>query len=140
MRTPGNFFRVDPDTGRTTSKPLRQTNEYVHPSARSRIVLGGPGIQDRGKYEGKALRQYKLKFESSEPEGKQPLPVWVPRSRRKGLGRLPESPLWEIEKALVRTDPDTYEFLMERPRAARTDLDTHEPVPERSRPPSRRDI
>ena len=111
-RTPGNYFRVDPDTGRPTSKPLRQTNEYIHPSARSRIVLGGPGMQDRGRYECKALQDYKLKTESDDPENRSPLAIWVPRSRRKGLGRLPESPLWETEKELLRTDSEMYEFVL----------------------------
>lgn len=118
-RTPGNYHRVDPDTGRATSKLLRQTNEYVHPSARSRILLGGPGIEDRGRYEGKALRDYKLKSEESDVEPKRALAIWVPRSRRKGAVRLPESPLWETEKELLRTDPETYEFIMEGPRPSK---------------------
>lgn len=115
-RTPGNYFRVDPNTGQPTSKPLRQTNEYIHPSARSRIILGGPGIQDHGRYECKALRDYKLKIENDDPANRSPLAIWVPRSRRKGLNRLPESPLWEAEKELLRTDPEMYEFIIERPK------------------------
>lgn len=113
IRTPGNYYRVDPDTGRPTSMPLRQTNEYVHPSVRARIVLDGPGVGDEGRYEGTALQEYRLKTEGNDRE--RPLVVWVPRSRRKGATRLPESPLWEIEKELLRTDPNTYDFLMDAP-------------------------
>lgn len=118
-RTPGNYYRVDPNTGRPTSKLLRQTNEYIHPSARSRIFLGGPGIQDRGQYEGKALQDFKLKSENSELGDKRPFAIWVPRSRRKGSVRLPESPLWETEKDLMRSDPKTFDFVMENPRPTR---------------------
>lgn len=114
IRTPGNYYRVDPDTGRPTSMPLRQTNEYVHPSVRARIVLDGPGMEDEGRYEGTALQEYRLKTEGNDIE--RPLVVWVPRSRRKGANRLPESPLWGTEKELLHTDPSTYDFLMEAPR------------------------
>lgn len=115
-RTPGNYHRVDPYTGRPTSKLLRSTNEYVHPSARSRIVLEGPGIEDRGLYEGKALQDYKLRTEESDTENTRPFAIWTPRSRRKGSTRLPESPLWETEKDLLRTDPTMFDFISEGPR------------------------
>lgn len=119
LRTPGNYYRVDPYTGRPTSKPLRSTNEYVHSSARSRIVLDGPGIEDHGRYEGKALQDYKLKTEESGAENTRPFAIWAPRSRRKGSTRLPESPLWETEKDLLRTDPKMYDFILEGPRPAK---------------------
>ncbi|MCJ1425199.1 hypothetical protein MMC29_003087 [Sticta canariensis] len=118
-RTPGNYYRVDPYTGRPTSKPLRSTNEYVHSSARSRIVLDGPGIEDHGRYEGKALQDYKLKTEDSGVENTRPFAIWAPRSRRKGSTRLPESPLWETEKDLLRTDPKMYDFILEGSRPAK---------------------
>lgn len=44
--------------------------------------------------------------------------MWVPRSRRKGLARLPESPLWETEKELLRLDPEMYKFVLEGPKQA----------------------
>lgn len=101
-RTPGGYYRVDPDTGRPTSKPLRDTNEYIHPSARSRIVLKGPGIEDEGIYHCPALDSYKLK-EMDETASKQPSFLWAPRSRRKrsNLHELPESPLWDIGKSYM---------------------------------------
>ncbi len=117
IRTPGSYYRVDPDTGRPTSRPLRQTNEYVHASARTRLLLDGPGIEDEGRYDGKALQNYRVK--TDETENKRPFIIWAPRSRRKGAVRLPESPLWETEKELLRTDPKTYDYITEGPRLSR---------------------
>jgi hypothetical protein len=115
-RTPGNYYRADPDTGQPTSKPLRQTNEYVHPSVRSRFLLDGLGIDDRGFYEATALQSHKLKIDDGDSSGGRPLAIWVPRSRQSGAIRLPESPLWEIEKELLRTDPDMYDYILQDPK------------------------
>ncbi|KAI4251938.1 MAG: hypothetical protein LQ352_004565 [Teloschistes flavicans] len=113
-RTPGNYCRVDPNTGRPTSKPLRQTNEYIHPSARTRLELGGPGKGDHGAYEGKALDPYKLKYEDNPQNGTRPQAVWVSRSKRKGVPRreLPESPLWDKEKQLLKESSKMYDYVM----------------------------
>lgn len=119
VRTPGNYHRVDSNSGQPTSKPLRQTNEYVHPSARTRIVLEGPGIEDRGIYDCKALDDYKLKMEDNEVDPKRPFALWEFRSRRKGSTRkvLPESPLWRTEKELFNASANTeiYDYIMEGP-------------------------
>ncbi|KAL8713038.1 MAG: hypothetical protein Q9220_002898 [cf. Caloplaca sp. 1 TL-2023] len=112
-RTPGTYCRVDPTTGRSTSKSLRQTSEYTHPSARTRLELDGPGKSDRGAYEGKALDPYKLKYEDN-PSGTRPSAVWVSRSKRKGASRnqLPESPLWDKERQLLRESPKMYDYIL----------------------------
>lgn len=90
-RTPGMYYRVDPDTGESTGRLLRQTNEYIHPSARSRTVLKGPGLEDEGTYRSHALEDYKLKF-MEDTEGQRPVAFWKPRSRAKGskMKDLPE--------------------------------------------------
>lgn len=116
IRTPGAYHKPDPNTGQSTSKLLRETNEYIHASVRSRYLLGGPGIENRGRYEATALRGHKLKTLSPDPSSELPVPIWVPRSRHSGASRLPESPLWEIEKELLRTDPEMYEYLLEEPK------------------------
>lgn len=121
IRTPGAYYKPDPDTGQPMPKPLRQTNEYIHASVRSRFLLGGPGIEDRGRYEATALRGYKLKTSSGDPSSERPVPIWVPRSRHNGASRLPESPLWETEKELLRTDPEMYEYLFEGPKRSNRD-------------------
>ena len=96
-RTPGGYYRVDPDTGRQIPKMLRETNEYIHPSARSRIRLEGPGTEDEGIYECPALDPYKLR-KLDETGDKRATFIWTPRSRQKKstLHELPESPLWEM--------------------------------------------
>lgn len=97
-RTPGGYYRVDPDTGRQTSKLLRETNEYIHPSARSRIEREGPGLDDKGVYHCPALDPYKLKRMDGTTT-KRPSFIWAPpRRKRSNLRELPESPLWEIGK------------------------------------------
>jgi hypothetical protein len=83
-RTPGMYCRVDPDTGETTGRPLRQTNEYIHPSARSRTIRKGPGPEDEGTYKSHALENYKLRF-ADDTETQRPIAFWKPRSRVKGL-------------------------------------------------------
>lgn len=121
IRTPGNYRRVDPDTGLTTSKPLRQTNEYIHASVRSRFLLNGPGIEDQGDYEATALRGYKVKLTRDESAAVRPILMWIPRGRQKKSARLPESPLWEIEKELLRSDPDMYDYVLEGPKPSKPD-------------------
>ena len=113
-RTPGNYHRVDPETGRATSKPLRNTNEYIHPSVRSRICLDGPGYEDQGYYEPKAMRDYKLRDEPLDADGKPQLVFWESRSRFKGKTRklLPESPLWQTERELLGMSPKVYRYLL----------------------------
>ncbi|CAL8578368.1 hypothetical protein XPA_004157 [Xanthoria parietina] len=113
-RTPGMYCRIDPNTGQATSKPLRQTNEYIHPSARTRLELDGPGKDDRGAYDGKALDPYKLKYEDNPSNGTRPLALWVSRSKRKGVARkeLPESPLWDKERQLLKESPKMYDYVL----------------------------
>lgn len=54
-RTPGQYRRIDPETGRTTSRFLVNTNERIHRSVRIRLDLGGLGFDDVGLYKCKAL-------------------------------------------------------------------------------------
>ncbi|KAI4096895.1 MAG: hypothetical protein LQ344_000695 [Seirophora lacunosa] len=116
-RTPGAYCRVDPSTGRATSKPLRQTNEYIHPSARTRLELAGPGKADRGTYEAPALDPYKLKYEDDPTNGTRPRAMWVSRAkpRKSGGGprkEIPESPLWDKEKLLLKESPKMYDYVL----------------------------
>ena len=114
----GLYCQVDQETGEPNGKPLRDTHEYVHPSARSRIVLGGPGVEDEGEYDCEALFPYKLKY-MDETADKRPTAFWELRSRRKGSGpkkELPESPLWTYEKELLRESPRMYDFIYGKPQ------------------------
>ena len=121
-RTPGFYLRPHPETGEPTSRPLRDTNEYVHPSARARTELGGPGVEDRGEYESKALDGYRLKVRSERDRVPgEPAAVWESIARKKGGPRriLAESPLWETERKLLEYSPEVYDYLLGERRRSR---------------------
>ena len=110
-RTPGEYFVVDPHTMTQTSTPLREPMEYVHASVRTRKVKRGPDVEDEGIYDAHQLDNYKLR----PPNGERRLAVWEPRRRRGGVA-LHESPLWGVEKELLREDPRMSSYLLGGPR------------------------
>lgn len=115
-RTPGAYMRVSPETGRELQKGLRDTNEYVHASVRARTELGGPGVEDRGEYECRALEGYRLKVAGERERARgEPAAVWESRARKRGGPRrvLAESPLWETERRLLGYSPEVYDYLLE---------------------------
>ncbi|OCK80044.1 hypothetical protein K432DRAFT_416937 [Lepidopterella palustris CBS 459.81] len=118
-RTPGTYYAVDPNTGRATSRPLRDTNEYIHPSARTRIRLGGPGVDDKGLYECKSLSDWKLvvDYDAASAAGGDPEVYWKARFKDMNVTTrvLPESPLWRLERQLAETDPETFEYIKKPP-------------------------
>lgn len=113
-RTPGRYFVIDPNTGRETDEPLQDTHEYVHASVRSRIKLGGPGVDDRGRYDCKAMRDWKLYIEQAEDGTKKPSIFWKLRTKQRNVTTrvLPEAPLWDLELDLLDADPDTYDYVV----------------------------
>ncbi|KAF2135928.1 uncharacterized protein K452DRAFT_157262 [Aplosporella prunicola CBS 121167] len=120
-RCPGTYHAVDPHTGRVTPRPLRDTCEYVHPSVRARLRLGGPGEADKGKYSaGPLTRAWRLVVGESEGEDGAPSVVWRPvRGREVESGApkvLPESPLWRLERELCARDPETFDYVVAPPR------------------------
>lgn len=116
-RTPGNYYRTDPRTGKQLNKRLKNTNEYIHASVRSRLGLQGPGVQDRGVYEPPALRDWTFDTQfvgqghGGNPEGM--LVVWTNRGARSkgGQDQIPEAQLSETEKVLLRQSPRVYDFV-----------------------------
>lgn len=121
-RTPGNYFRTDPFDGRTTSKRLKNTNEYIHASVRSRVGLGGPGIEDRGRYDPKALSDWSFELDSQSADPKEPMIVWKNLSGRKGGQMLiPEAALLETERRLLEMSPKVEDYIldMREPRKSR---------------------
>jgi hypothetical protein len=44
VRTPGEYYVVDPITGKPTKTRLTDTCEFIHPSIRYRVQSKGPGI------------------------------------------------------------------------------------------------
>ena len=122
-RTPGNYFRVDPYTGRETDKRLRQTNEYIHASVRSRTTLRGPGVSDRGVYVSRALRDWDCNV-VQHPTGAggeqlEPLVVWRKRTidpddygPDEGQTEIPESIVTETEARLLSLTPKVESYVM----------------------------
>ncbi|KAF2086716.1 hypothetical protein K490DRAFT_15318, partial [Saccharata proteae CBS 121410] len=117
-RTPGLYRAVDPDTGRPSRRPLRDTHEYIHPSVRTRLRLGGPGLEDRGRYDPEAMDPWRLVVEYDD-DGR-PNVYWRLRQRvderSVSTNVLPESPLWGLERDLAQRDPDTYAYVVNPPK------------------------
>ena len=113
IRKPGRYCFVDPETGAATDEPLFDTHEYIHPCVRARFKLKGPGIEDRGIYDCKALMDWKLVIENEEG-AKRPSIYWRARERpEKGfVGELPEAPLKPLELELLEYDRETYEYVV----------------------------
>ena len=114
---------MDPNNGRATDRPLRQTNEYIHPSVRTRLRLEGPGIQDRGAYEARGLTEnYRLVVDYGPDIAKvagDAEVFWKMRSKdTNGVRVLPEAPLWRLERELARKDPRTYDYYKRPPATA----------------------
>ncbi|KIX09379.1 uncharacterized protein Z518_00458 [Rhinocladiella mackenziei CBS 650.93] len=116
-RTPGNYYRTDPHTGRPMNKRLKNTNEYIHASVRSRLGLQGPGSQDRGVYDPPALRDWTFNTEIVPPgQGGGPdglLVVWTNHSTRSrgGQDKIPEARLSETELVLLRQSSRVYDYV-----------------------------
>lgn len=113
IRTPGNYYRMDPQTGRPTKKLLKNTNEYIHSSVRARTGLHGPGVQDRGEYDSRALREWTFAAEA-QPAGHEPTVVWTNHSDRdEGQRVIPEAIMLPTERALLHNSPQVEEFVLD---------------------------
>ncbi|EMD89281.1 hypothetical protein COCC4DRAFT_195952 [Bipolaris maydis ATCC 48331] len=133
QRKPGQYTAVDPYTGRATDRPLRQTNEYIHPSVRTRFRLEGPGVQDRGLYEARALTDsYKLvvDYGSNNSRAGDAEVFWKIKWRDANAVKvLPEAPLWRLERELARRDPATYDYVKKPPATSSTKSKRRAPRP-----------
>ncbi|KAF2007022.1 hypothetical protein P154DRAFT_180955 [Amniculicola lignicola CBS 123094] len=124
FRTPGHYHAVDPETGRTTTRKLQNTNEYIHPSARARIRLDGPGVDDRGLYICQALTdRYKLVVDygiQSSKSGDADV-FWKLKFKDDpdATKILPEAPLWTLQRELCKRDPRTYDYIRKPPPTTR---------------------
>lgn len=129
VRTPGRYTVCDPHTGRATSRPLRDTHEYMHASVRARARLGGPGTEDKGKYDPEPLDSWRLVVEHRDQppdrdrrSSPRPDVFWRLRSKGGENGGevstkiLPEAPLSRLEREVAERDPETYEYVVFPPR------------------------
>lgn len=125
FRTPGFYKVIDPSSGRATSEPLRQTNEYIHASVRARYKLDGPGVADKGYYEPRALTDnYKLVVDygpTANTKSGNPEVNWKLKWKDDdgAVTRLPEAPLFQNERDLCRRDPKTYDYVRRPPATGR---------------------
>ena len=111
-RTPGDYFRLDPETGEQTRKPLRNTNEYIHSAVRSRFVMEGPGKGNRGIYTPPALKGWHLDADT----GIDGLPTpWFWEKEGQDRIILPEAPLRRVERMLLDQSPDVAAYIEELP-------------------------
>lgn len=122
-RTPGNYFRTDPYDGKMTTRRLKNTNEYIHASVRSRVGLGGPGIQDSGRYGCKALGDWDFELDTGNASKNEPMIVWKNMSaNRAGQMVIPEAALLNTERQLLEMSPkvESYVLDMKLPRRSRS--------------------
>jgi uncharacterized protein (DUF2235 family) len=117
VRTPGAYFRSDPLTGLPTQRRLKNTNEYIHASVRSRMGLRGPGLQDSGDYDPPALRDWTFATEPGPPgqggNADGGMVVWTNHSAGKSGGqqRIPEAILLQTELTLLRNSPHVEQYI-----------------------------
>jgi len=107
-RTPGDYHRSDARTGEATKHLLQDTNEYIHSSVRTRFALRGPGYADRGDYDPKALRAWRLMSEQTG-NGAETQFFWEHEDPDHGL--LPEAPLRAVEKMLLHATPRSEDYI-----------------------------
>lgn len=115
-RTPGDYYRINPRTGEQTREPLINTNEYIHASARSRLVLRGPGYGDKGVYNPKALQYYRIRYE--KVDGLMSPWFWEETTAQPLI--LPEAPLRDAELMLLRGSPEVEDYVLSTPKARRS--------------------
>lgn len=123
-RTPGNYYRTDPQNGRPTSKRLKNTNEFIHASVRARLGLQGPGPQDRGIYDPPALKDWTFEAEMLPPgqggNADHLAVIWTDHNAKNtgGQQKIPEAMISETELVLLKQTPRTYDYVMDlRPSA-----------------------
>jgi uncharacterized protein (DUF2235 family) len=115
VRTPGNYYRTDPKTGLPTKKKLKNTNEYIHASVRSRMGLRGPGYADKGEYDPPALRDWTYAADGPPGQGNADgrTVVWTNHDADQtgGQHQIPEALLLETELAMLRNSPQVAEYI-----------------------------
>lgn len=113
IRSPGRYCYIEPTTGKATNEPLVNTREFIHPCVRARVKLKGPDFENKGVYDCKALRNWKLVIENEEGR-KRPHVYWRSRARPPEgfVGELPEAPLKPLEIELLEYDRETCDYIL----------------------------
>jgi len=121
IREPGRYHSTNPRTGKTTDKPLENTNEHIHACVRVRMGLGGLGTADSGPYNSEALQGWSLAGVDSNSEevndAVEPQHVGQRNIRWEYGGdakqgpmiTLPEDELGDVELRLLEMYPELYQ-------------------------------
>lgn len=121
IREPGRYHSTNPRTGKTTDKPLENTNEHIHACVRVRMGLGGLGTADSGPYNSEALQGWSLAAVDSNSEevndAVEPQHVGQRNIRWEYGGdakqgpmiTLPEDELGDVELRLLEMYPELYQ-------------------------------
>lgn len=118
VRTPGRYYATDPnDSTKRLDRPLRNTNEYMHASVRTRIRLKGPGMDDKDRYEPESMDAWKLVVDYPDGRDAKPNIYWRARFRSEDVSTrtLPEAPLWGVELDLLGMDSETEDYVLHPP-------------------------
>lgn len=92
---------------------------------RTRYKLDGPGVADKGYYDPRALTDnYKLVVDyglTANSKSAEPEIIWKLKWKddEGAAPRLPEAPLFSIERDLCRKDPKTYDYIRKPPATGR---------------------
>ena len=104
IRTPGRYFASNVKTGNSTSRPLLDTQEYIHASVRVRKTLGGLGAEDRGPYNPSSLAGYHLEGDPEQHDVR-----WEYGKQGKRPKRiLPEDQLGDLELEILSSSKPEY--------------------------------
>jgi hypothetical protein len=101
-RTPDNYYVTDYASGKPTAAFLKNTNEHVHASVRSRVLLGGKSY-DGKDYFSEALADWKL--ENEHATGEKPA-RWVYQGKKEDNNEkvMSEDTLGYFEKKILEQD------------------------------------
>ena len=84
---------------------------------RTRTCLDGPGIDDRGDYDSKALKGWNVTVDRENIDKKNSTVIWkAPRGQKRANKVLPESILLETEWKMLERCPEMYDYLARDPR------------------------
>lgn len=119
VRSPGRNCETDPKTGEFSTKRLKETHEFIHPSVRIRLALHGDGPAGDGVvWAPEALKGWKLLPPNSETGGEGNVVIagvqtekrfrWVSQDGNDDV-EIFEDKLESIELELLKCSPAVYE-------------------------------
>ena len=105
VRTPGQYCATDGRTGAPTKRKLKNTNEHIHVSVRTRVQNKGPGTQDKGVYTPSSLKSFKMVDAGTQGWQWQLTGMGKGKNNEDSVVILPEDTLGDVELKLLKTYP-----------------------------------